>query len=222
MKHNFKDITGQRFGLLVTLQVSDRDKNNKTVWECMCDCGNVCKARRRVLINGTKKSCGCLPTGRKRLTTTRCKHGHEYTEKNLYTHNGKRHCRICRCARVKESYARNRERVRTRKQARRKLRPDLTPEQRRRANLRYIGWTPETFAAAVQEQKGLCDICKKVLTFENKISGSRACADHEHSKPPKPRGVLCINCNLGIGNLQDNPAIMQAAIAYVTKHKKEG
>lgn len=45
-------------------------------------------------------------------------------------------------------------------------------------------------------------------------------ADHEHTNPPIPRGILCGNCNLGIGNLQDNPEIMLAAIAYVRKWKE--
>jgi hypothetical protein len=58
--------------------------------------------------------------------------------------------------------------------------------------------------------------------MEKKISGSRACADHEHTKPPKPRGILCTNCNLGIGNLQENVEIMEAAIAYVKKYTQEG
>jgi len=80
-----------------------------------------------------------------------------------------------------------------------------------------IGWTSEAFEFAMKEQNGRCSICDRVLTFDG--SKSTACADHEHSVPPKPRGILCGQCNLGIGNLQDNPEVMRAAIAYVEKYK---
>src|ERR1019366_8413913 len=95
--------------------------------------------------------------------------------------------------------------------------PDA-PEKHRRKRLNKIGWTPELFDERIKEQEGTCAICKKDLTFEKKVSGSRACADHEHSNPPKPRGVLCANCNLGIGHLQDSVSIMRAAIAYIEKY----
>jgi len=127
---------------------------------------------------------------------------------------------MCRRENSKKCNSINKDQIKKTRQARRKLRPECTPEQRRERNLNYIGWTTEKFNKAVTEQKGKCAICKKVLTFEDKITGSRACADHLHTKPPKPRGVLCTNCNLGIGNLQENYEIMEAAIAYVKKHRE--
>lgn len=46
-------------------------KNGKeSIWKCQCDCGNLCYARRGSLIGGTKKSCGCLLTGRIMLDLT--------------------------------------------------------------------------------------------------------------------------------------------------------
>ena len=35
------------------------------------------------------------------------------------------------------------------------------------------------------------------------------------------RGWLCLNCNLGLGNMQDNPLLMVSAIAYLTKCSQE-
>jgi hypothetical protein len=97
--------------------------------------------------------------------------------------------------------------------------PSETYEGRRKKNLQQLGWTPASFAIALSEQEGKCAICKKSLTFGKKQASTQACADHEHSDIPKPRGILCTNCNLGIGNLQDDPEIMRAAIAYVEKYK---
>ena len=153
--------------------------------------------------------------------TTHCKNGHERTEENTYIppSGGKRMCRLCRRSRVKESYDRNRERVRERVRARRLVRPDCTPEQRRRKNLNYIGWTPELFDKVFEEQDHKCAICGKELNLEKKQNDARACADHEHVSPPKPRGILCTNCNLGVGNLQDSSEIIEKALAYVRRYE---
>jgi len=156
---------------------------------------------------------------------THCFSGlHELIPENIYMPPGtnKRSCKACRSARARESAARNREQINAKHQAHRRAGirpPSETYEGRRKRNLQQIGWTPELFEERVKEQESKCAVCKRALTFEMKISGTRACADHEHSEPPKPRGVLCANCNLGIGNLQDDPEIMRAAIAYMEKHK---
>lgn len=55
------DLTGQRFGRLVCLESSDqRDGQGRTQWLCRCDCGKKCLAATQQLVNGNKKSCGCL------------------------------------------------------------------------------------------------------------------------------------------------------------------
>jgi hypothetical protein len=151
---------------------------------------------------------------------THCKRGHEFTEENTYIPlkgPNKRCCRTCRREKVKEYASRNREEINRRKRERRTT---ITKADRRKANLQQLGWTPERWEDELKKQEGLCAICRKILTFEDKITGSRACADHVHAKPPKPRGILCINCNLGIGNLQENYEIMEAAIAYVKKYQE--
>ena len=55
-----KDITGQRFGRLVAIRLTDERKNRQAVWECKCDCGNIVKVISSRLRGGHKKSCGCL------------------------------------------------------------------------------------------------------------------------------------------------------------------
>jgi DNA-directed RNA polymerase subunit RPC12/RpoP len=131
--------------------------------------------------------------------------------------------RICR-------YCRNADSNR-RAQIKRREEDKLSPERqaalrlrRRKCQLKKIGWTLELYKSVLEEQEYRCAICKRELELVVIRLGATiaASADHEHTTPPKPRGILCGNCNLGIGNLQENIDIMKAAIAYMIKYKKEG
>lgn len=56
-----KDITGQRFGKLTVLTPTEkRTSNGSTIWKCACDCGNTVFTSISQLMQGTKKSCGCM------------------------------------------------------------------------------------------------------------------------------------------------------------------
>lgn len=90
---------------------------------------------------------------------------------------------------------------------------DTVKGYNRKQALRRVGWTPEMYDSAHAAQQGLCDICKQP------VEGSM-CADHEHTTPPKPRGLLCSPCNLALGQFQDSPILLEAAAAYLRKHGK--
>ncbi len=62
-----------------------------------------------------------------------------------------------------------------------------------------------------------CAICGKTEQ-ENKRALS---IDHDHNTE-EIRGLLCNNCNIGIGNLQDNPQLLLNAYIYLTCGNKEG
>lgn len=55
-----KDIAGQKFGSLTALQPTGKRLGGSVVWQCRCDCGNICEASYNELQTGDKKSCGCL------------------------------------------------------------------------------------------------------------------------------------------------------------------
>lgn len=55
----FKDLTGQRFGKLVTIERVGT-KRACALWKCKCDCGNEAEVTSHSLISGNAKSCGCI------------------------------------------------------------------------------------------------------------------------------------------------------------------
>jgi hypothetical protein len=62
--------------------------------------------------------------------------------------------------------------------------------------------------ARYEEQAGLCGICKKSL------SQAETCVDHCHATG-KIRGLLCRQCNNGLGQFGDNPRNLLAAMRYL-------
>ncbi len=64
-----------------------------------------------------------------------------------------------------------------------------------------------------ENQHGLCAICGITI-----IEQSRSChVDHNHLTG-KIRGLLCHNCNHGLGQFKENIKILKTAIEYVVKH----
>jgi len=64
----FVDLTGRRFGRLLVLKVAGKDNQNKRVWECLCDCGNLTIVRGSTLVAGHTRSCGCYNRERRAET----------------------------------------------------------------------------------------------------------------------------------------------------------
>lgn len=54
-------LVGERFGKLVVQKPStQRNKHGGLLWECLCDCGNVCLVSTNHLHMNNTQSCGCL------------------------------------------------------------------------------------------------------------------------------------------------------------------
>ena len=75
------------------------------------------------------------------------------------------------------------------------------------------GWTQTRFDAAWTDQKGRCAICNAPL--------DDCCTDHT-VKPdgtPHPRGLVCRQCNFGLGQFKDSFKVLMSAARYVLAHK---
>ena len=59
-KPRYKDLTGLRVGKLLVVDQAGRDKDNKVLWKCKCDCGNeiIVDGHRLTRKNQKKTSCG--------------------------------------------------------------------------------------------------------------------------------------------------------------------
>lgn len=80
---------------------------------------------------------------------------------------------------------------------------------------RNYGITFRTYRLMLEEQKGLCKICKSEGFIMNKDRHKmKLVIDHCHSTG-KVRGLLCHNCNRALGLLQDSTDNLNAAIAYL-------
>jgi hypothetical protein len=98
------------------------------------------------------------------------------------------------------------------------LRKHCAVDERER-RLKAKGWSGDKFNEKFNEQKGVCAICEKPLHNNKGLDSNKTCADHEHTEPPKPRGILCSNCNRGLGLFQDSPQMLLQAAAYILKYK---
>jgi len=87
---------------------------------------------------------------------------------------------------------------------------------KREHHLRYeFGISTSIYNDILAEQYGVCAICgAKYSDKKNR----RLHVDHDHVTD-KVRGLLCSNCNTGLGNFKDNPELLQLAIDYLLKFK---
>lgn len=69
--HNFKDISGSRFGRLTVVCYLRRNKHSNSIWNCKCDCGSIIEVNTASLKSGNTSSCGCyqIESVRKNMTT---------------------------------------------------------------------------------------------------------------------------------------------------------
>ncbi len=124
------------------------------------------------------------------------KHITEFYIRNKKT--GKRHsaCKDCDKERVKARHQQNPERTRNN---------DLK---------RNYGITLQEHQQMFEDQQGVCAICKG----EGDGKWKKLCVDHDH-ETGKVRQLLCRNCNMVLGQVNDNVNLLSEMIFYLNKHK---
>lgn len=115
-------------------------------------------------------------------------------------HNGDERTRRKKNDNARKAYARLRQE-----------RPELWKQYGHRRQLQKYGLTPESYGTLLRVQDGKCKICRKEST-EN-VAG-RLAIDHCHTTG-EVRGLLCNKCNSGIGMLNDDPKLVEAALKYL-------
>jgi hypothetical protein len=77
--------------------------------------------------------------------------------------------------------------------------------------MRNYGLSVDEYAAILDSQSGGCGICGAKVPGGNSIFMH---VDHCHATG-KIRGLLCTNCNRGLGYFQDDIEVLAAAIRYL-------
>lgn len=84
------------------------------------------------------------------------------------------------------------------------------------------GLTGAEYDAMSMAQAGVCAIChqpESQIDYRTKAL-KRLAVDHDHQSK-QIRGLLCANCNKGLGNFQDSPSVLTAALSYLGRHGKQ-
>lgn len=81
----FIDLIGQKFGRLTPIQHMGKNKHNKSLWLCECDCGETIQTTSSDLKTEHTRSCGCL--SKEVHNKIFYKHGYSHSRiHNLWSH----------------------------------------------------------------------------------------------------------------------------------------
>lgn len=93
--------------------------------------------------------------------------------------------------------------------------PAFKARRNRERVVAKYGLTKKEYGGLLEKQEYACAICKTPHIDEN---GKRLFIDHNHSIGMEAvRGLLCGQCNLGLGAFKDSPSVLRAAAKYLEK-----
>lgn len=116
------------------------------------------------------------------------------------------HCKPCRSNEKHKQYEASRKT--------RDVKSEKIRKRQSKLKCKY-GISFEDYDRIFKEQGGRCAICG-IIPFIRKLA-----VDHCHTTN-KVRGLLCFNCNNGLGAMRDDQEILNAAIMYLRRTENEG
>lgn len=153
--------------------------------------------------------------------------------------DGDGHCKGCRKILRRKQYQKNKEKETAYNREYKKKHRDKFnalaresmrqhPERRRRYMLKNInGILPEVYDELFKKQSGRCAICGTTKPDTLSSGKKYLSLDHDHrccsgikSCGKCIRGLLCGNCNRGLGQFKDNVLIMKKACNYLLNYEK--
>lgn len=88
---------------------------------------------------------------------------------------------------------------------------------KRHALMRSFGMSLEQYNDMLTAQGHVCRICGSKEIHSRAGTPRSLSVDHCHTTG-EVRGILCHNCNHGLGNFRDNPEFLRAAAQYIEHH----
>lgn len=73
----------------------------------------------------------------------------------------------------------------------------------------------EAYSELVESQGGRCAICGTVPDGKLHVDHNHSCCPGFNTCGQCVRGLLCMNCNRGIGHMQDDVEILKSAVKYL-------
>lgn len=208
-------IEGRRFGRLIVLGHA-----GSRYWLVRCDCGTEKKVRSNHLTCGLTRSCGCLAreSAAARVPTAHAASvGARRRSAETRVQDGKKNCTRRDCTQgnpqpLSEFPQNTTKSLDGRASWCRTCRQD--------AHLRNsFGITLARKCEMIIAQDGRCANrgCGVALVIDG--PGRNAHLDHDHVSG-EMRGVLCRDCNLALGYLQDSPEMITGLLRYAERYSQ--
>ena len=162
-------------------------------WGAICECQCEYKTRRfnvyNKLFTKESQSCGCLK---------------EDNAKGSRLKNGIKKCARCGLEKTAADFTEDNSHIDG-------LLQHCKECEHLRSLLKKFKLDKTAYLQMIDQQEEKCKICGK------EQSSKRLAVDHCHTSG-RIRGLLCNNCNSGLGMFNDNPELLQKAIDYLNQN----
>ena len=210
-----RNLVDLKFSRLLVIRREGIDKHKKALWFCHCDCGGDKIVTTGDLRGGRVKSCGCL---RKETAAHTAKVRKQRTKID-WSKRETKYCPDCRQEHSVSEFGKNSSAYdgltgycRAHHEERGRLNRVKNCGSGKAYRLRYRhGISIEQYEHMLEDQNYLCAVCQRYPQANLKNPWH---VDHDHVTG-KVRGILCHSCNTALGNLNDDPDILERALNYL-------